>query len=535
MKQIEHVTLGLVIFLASVFDTAVSSANEEEEIDRTLCTETPTKECYTANGRLQLNNGRVHNAIELLKKGIEKYPESGEIAMLLASAYLSDGNDMWAMRILIGYLNLRPDDCEATSQLAWLHIKQGAFDDAEELMKPSVCWELLPMEARRHLLLFLSAKYAEDKEREYLHFKKAYRAEFAFPEDRRLISNMISSDPGYIFPVTGRLDLALGFASNALAGSPTDSPEAGNKEPGPLGQAGALLRFTAPTGRIFRPSAELDVRGLGYVSDTARKLSYVMLGGRPGVVVGWYPNVLLSYRFESLMLAGGDRYEAGPLWFYNAHRGEFEVTLPISLMLFGGAGRREFRESGRSRVELDGGIGGDISFAKNFRLMGVLSGRKHWADKEPYDLAGGSALINLDYRLPKQWMLRAAVLTGLDYYMRSKGYFDAALPETKRFDVLMKLSLGGFSPSLKNGLRFALTYDYSQRFSTTDYYDYHDHRVLLRLQWSFSVNPWLPRSFDVSRHVPIDYGLATADETKERVQDLLRQDEAAQRSSTCVN
>jgi hypothetical protein len=46
------------------------------------------------------------------------------------------------------------------------------------------------------------------------------------------------------------------------------------------------------------------------------------------------------------------------------------------------------------------------------------------------------------------------------------------------------------------------------------------------------MDPWLPHAATPIGHVPLDYGLADA-EAGERVQDLLRQDEAAQRSSSC--
>ena len=68
---------------------------------------------------------------------------------------------------------------------------------------------------------------------------------------------------------------------------------------------------------------------------------------RPGVIFGdTYVRALVAYRGEGLLLEGGDKYEDGPLWFYEAHRGELEIEFTKELTLFGGSGRRIFREQG---------------------------------------------------------------------------------------------------------------------------------------------------------------------------------------------
>jgi hypothetical protein len=86
---------------------------------------------------------------------------------------------------------------------------------------------------------------------------------------------------------------------------------------------------------------------------------------------------------------------------------------------------------------------------------------------------------------------------------------------------------------LAQGLKVGLFYEFSHRDSTIQIYEYVDHRVLAKLQWSFSFDPWLPSAVAAPDHIPIDYGLGST-ALEERIQDLLRQDEAAQRSSSCV-
>jgi hypothetical protein len=258
-----------------------------------------------------------------------------------------------------------------------------------------------------------------------------------------------------------------------------------------------------------------------------------MLGARPGILLGKYStNVLFAYHFSTLMLAGGDRYDNGPLSFYNAHRGEVEVSLPFNLSFFAGGGRRLFREIGRSRSEIDGGIGGSFSLHPLFRLHGALTARWHGAKVTAYDLWGTTGLLSGELRLPANWALRSAVTLAGDHFPHSAGLFDPGAPQTERRDILLKLSASGTRP-LFWGLKGGVGYEYAERFSTTAPYDYRDHRLFLNLIWSFTADPWAPRAVSSEGHVPLDHGIVSFG-GDERIQDLLRQEEAAQRSSTCV-
>jgi hypothetical protein len=238
--------------------------------------------------------------------------------------------------------------------------------------------------------------------------------------------------------------------------------------------------------------------------------------------------VLLAYHYESLLLAGGDPYQEGPFWFYDSHRGELEVEVLSGLTLFGGIGKRNFREIGRSRLEADGGVGGGFEVGHRLRLLGALSGRLYDAKSDAWDQRGASLLVSADVRLPRRWSMRAGFLGSYDLYPRSAGYFDLA----ERRDALFKLSASVFAPPLRDQVKLGFTYEFSDRASTASSYVYTDHRLLAKLIWTFTADPWLPAAVSPSDHVALDYGLHSRELT-ERVQDLLRQDEAMQRSSSC--
>jgi hypothetical protein len=340
-------------------------------------------------------------------------------------------------------------------------------------------------------------------------------------------------DPGYLPPLSGRFELALGGTTNARAGSPVDPESQGNGARSLAVQANGSMRFVSPNRDRARLSVEAETRAIGYQAAAGRDFSYLLLGGRPGVLLDFLgARALLGYRYEALLLAGGDGYDNGPLWFSEAHRGEWELELGQHLTFFGGAGRRAFRELGRTRTEVDGGVGSGFALAPRINLMGALSGRYHDARNDAWDLRGGSLLISTEWRAQSRWSVRAGALASLDDYPHSAGSAEFNSPGQARFDRLLRLSASGFAPPWHNHVKLGVTYEFAVRDSTADDYDYVDHRVLAKLIWTFTADPWLPHPANPVGHVPIDYGLKAA-ELAERIQDLLRQDEATQRSSSC--
>ena len=419
----------------------------------------------------------------------------------------------------------------ATYSSGWpgFTIRQGALDQARTLLD-GACSHWQPEKARRALLLAMLEQQAGSQAEAQARLDEARAADLVYPEDRAAISQLQDElGPGYLPPVSGRVDLNLGWAANARAGSPTEPTDAGKGASSPVGQAAVWLRFVMPGRSWVRPSLEAETRALGYSSAAGRDFSYLMLGGRPGVLLGrGNRRVLLAYHYESLLLAGGDPFQKGPFWFYDSHRGELEIEVLSGLTVFGGVGKRDFREMGRSRLEADGGVGGAFEVGSRLHLLGALNGRFHDAKNDAYDLRGASLLISAEVRLPRRWSVRAGLLGSDDFYPRSAGYFGSR----ERRDLLLKLSASAFLPPLRDQLKLGFTYEFSDRDSTVQSYAYTDHRLLAKLIWTFTADPWLPAAVSPSDHVAIDYGLHN-EELAERVQDLLRQDEAVQRSSSC--
>jgi len=225
------------------------------------------------------------------------------------------------------------------------------------------------------------------------------------------------------------------------------------------------------------------------------------------------------------VLNRGDRYEGAPLLFYEGHRVDLELEPGGGVTLFAGAGRRIFRRTSRSRWEVDGGAGGSVAPVEWLHLLLALSLRYHEADGDEYNQYGGTVLAVGRVRLPAGLYVRLGLTTGADRYSIGR-------------DVLVKPSLGLWGPSF-SGVRLGASYEYAWRDSTAEVsFSYTEHRALLKMRWTFDLNPWAPRVVEPEDHVPLPYGVGGEGEAgldEERIQDLLRQDEAARRGSSCVN
>ncbi len=465
------------------------------------------------------------------KAALQAKPDSLELSLVLARAYVQEANELWALRTLGTLSVARPQDCQPRLWLAWLQLRQGALADAQTTLTTACPGG--PEEARRALLtaMVLQGLGKRLESREAVQLARAQS--HLFPEDRRaLLDFQPRADGGYLHPISGRLELVAGYSTNAAAGSPTEAASAGDQG-SPLAQVNALLRFVAPTGRLARPMLDLELRSLGFSDRVGQELSYLLFSPRPGVHFGDDGVTgLLAYRFEGLVLAGGDRYGAGPMLFYNGHRLEGELNPLPGLTLFSGVGQRAFRNSGRSRSELDGGVGGGLPLGRDLRLLGALTGRYHSATQDAWNLHGTSLLLSTENRLPRGFAARLGLLGSWDRYPDSRGYFDPAHPGRSREELLGRLSLSLFSP-VWQGLKGGLTWEYGHRDSSADPYDYQEHRLLARLVWAFQADPFLPPERSPRGHVRLPFEAGGA-AFEERIQDLLRQDEAVQRSSSCV-
>lgn len=509
--------------LATAFFLAAASVTAKEPV-------TPQKVVRDLIARK-----RAPEAIELLKKEIKRNPQSKPLRLLLAEGYLADENEYWAVRTLRTVQAMDPADCEPALTIAWITFKQGNPDAAETLLKEANCAQKSASDARKSLLLAKIAAFRDDDRATKQALAGAVRARRMYRDDIPALYSMVKThDPGYIDPLVLGADWMLGWTSNAMAGSPTD-PAASEEVRSLYTELNAKIRFTAPTGRWIRPFAEGDARIKGFVDEEAQEESTVRLNARPGVLIGNdSPRLKIAYGFDALSLLGGDRYKSSAIWFYNAHRIELEVQLPANLLFFGGGGRRTFREMGRSRTEMDGGIGAHISALPSvLNFLGAFTFRAYNAENNAYDLRGLTALLSSELKIKKRWSARLGLLASVDNYPLSKGYFDSDAPNRKRKDTLLKVSLSGYTPVFF-GLKAGLTYEFSKKWSTAEPYEYKDHRIMLKLSYSFSTNPFFPKKEKNKAHVLL-FNEKRDSAVEERVQDLIRQEEAAQRSSSCVD
>jgi len=528
VKPFAIVIILVVTFHLFSMDTATAQdANSTYGVDA-------QESRYESNARSLMKEGDLKKALTLLKEGIKRFPESKTLALLLAKAYLADKNDFWALRTLNELLERHPEDCEVNLWLSWLYLRQGSLDDARLALKEAACPEKGPLASRRDLLSSMIEFHANAPDLAKKTLDAAYNAPEAFPEDGEAVALLKTKlDPWHAQPLSWRLELWGGWTSNSYAGSPHDSALKTSSQSA-FGNFSAWMRFSPNFNFCLHPSMEGDVRMLGYASEAGRDYSFALFSGRPGLLLGgsrW--SALAAYRYESMLLSGGDRYKNGPLWFYQAHRAELEASPWPWLTLFFGAGKRHFREIGRTRIEIDGGVGGSYRVLKELNLMGAFSGRWQKAGKEAYDLYGGSLLLSLEYLLPYGMSLRGGFAANIEYYPRSAGYFDALKPDSKRRDILIKPTAGFWSQAWA-GFRAGLVYEFADRFSTAAPYAYTDNRVIVKFVWSFSLDPWLPKAFAPNDHVSIDWELRAGDGGDDRIQDLLRQDEALQRGSSCL-
>jgi hypothetical protein len=354
--------------------------------------------------------------------------------------------------------------------------------------------------------------------------------------------------PGREPPIVVQGELKLGWSSEPRLGSPVDpqaEAEGRAAEPedasGLVAELGLTARLGWPVLPWLRPFAELEARGVSFSSEEAWGLSYLRPGGRVGVGFVLSPQVTLraAYRHDALLLVGGDAFGEGPLWYSAGHTGELDLTVGGALTILAGGGHREYRPLGRSRWEARLRVGGGLPLGERLFLLLSLSGEMNRARNPAYHLWGGTALAELDVDVGRGWSTRARVSVGVDWYPDSAGGPEFGGDPDARRDILVRPALAVWSPTW-GGMRFALAYEPSWQLSTAPAYEFVDHRALLYARWSWRDDPWRPAAAaaDPAR-VPLPHGFAPgagAEESlSDRIRELLRQDEEAQRASSCVD
>ncbi len=492
--------------------------------------------CALEAAACHLEEAGPREAIELLKPLLSDHPGDTALATALARAYLADGNSFWALRTLMTALDAAPGDCALRSWIAWVHISEGDFDLARDRLGEPGCPRTPPEQSRWQLLEGFMASSEGDTQAAKRALDEVAEAGAIFGADEALWSYLDEiHDPGRRAPLEWAVELGAGYTSNARAGSPVDPDLEGT--PSGIGRADVFLRFEPPIPWVVRPAIDGGLKLHGITAADARQLSYMELSLRPGLIIGRdRATLFIGYKPDLLLLAQDEKRV-----FYEGHRAEVQLEVG-RVTLFTGGGRRIFAEGGRTRLELDGGLGTWFTLGGRARFLLALSGRAHDARGESYDLVGGSALAVVNVALGAGIDLRMGAIFGLDSYLNSKGERGILAHgiDSARHDRTMKLTGGLWSPSW-SGLRLGLEYEFSMRSSNAQSenqdYSYLDNRLMATLKWRKSFDPRTPALKKNPAPLPLDYGVGPSKKEgldDERIQDLLRQDEAARGGSSCV-
>ncbi|MBN1336704.1 MAG: hypothetical protein JXB39_12170 [Deltaproteobacteria bacterium] len=496
--------------------------------------------CALSTGRCLVEREAWTQALEVLKaaRASVTAAEAGTLARLLSLAYAGAGNDTWARRVLADQVRADPTDAETRTWAAWRALDEGDLTGARAWLGTR---EVPGPLGEREALLRATLADLEghpDEARERLLRPTAP----LLPGDEVLkmeLRRRVLGDTGN--PYSARIQGSAGYTSNAVQSAPQDLGSGAAENTGsPVASLDGVLRYEPWSSPGLRPVAEARVKGLLPVSGPTRSSAWLDLGGRAGVEAG--PRTAtrgrLLYSLELLGVNSGDAYSGGTLleddswsgqrWYMEAHRAEIEADLGERVQVFGGAGRRLYRDTPRTRTEGDVGAALVLPLGGGWNLTGVLSGRLQDARLPEWDLVGGSALLRVAAPLPRSGLVLARALVLADR-------FDLDTPAGRR-DWTWGLQVAPWTRPL-GGVRWGLSWTWTDRTSTDEAWSYTDHRVLVEARWQPSWGhepaPLAPVGPD---YLPLPYGIGSAaDSGLDRVQDLLRQEDSARRGSSCVD
>jgi hypothetical protein len=481
-----------------------------------------------------IEHGQPRAAVERLREAIDRFPDDRQLALLLARGYLVEGNLFWAERTLGDALDRRPDDVEIRSWLASVHLRQGDPDLAQADLQSGTVPQDGPTRARWMLLEAMRARLADDDEAFRSALAQASSSGSLFSEDRptwRLLRRR--ADPWWFEPIIGTLELSAGGTSNALAGSPTDPGESGDASG--LGRLELHSRFAPPSSGRLRPALDLDVVGHGLEEEAYRELSNLQGSIRLGGLLATRGHRLfVGARAEVLLL------DQSPSRYSDAYRVEGELEGASGWVVFGGAGRRSYRDDRRTRWEGDAGFGGPLRLHRSVPVVAGAVVRVADANSPAYDQLGVSVAASAQIVLGSGWTARLAGTVAWEDYPNSGGLEGLLVFGTadKRRDLLGRISFGAWAPAW-HGLLPGVECQFARRDSSADErpgydFSYDELRVVALVRWSFAGDPWAPRAVRDPDHVPLEWGLETKRGLgEERILDLLRQDEELRRGSSC--
>jgi hypothetical protein len=476
---------------------------------------------------------------------IAQADDQGHEAREQASAYLEQGNGLWATKTLIERVQATPDDAQSRAWAVWLLLQDGDTLRAQRLLDAAPAASG-PDGARLELLQVALHQLAEEPDHAAPLLAELRAAPALYGEDRAMLASLRSQllgDRGE--PVSARVQISGGWASNVVESAPQDSGsgQLGDRDAqAPIGSLDSVLRFEPWTSPWARPLAELRAKGFSpFTADTAA-FGYVSGGARLGAELGsadgtrarlLYANELMGLRGDpdpDALPAGQEPLEGG--WIMETHRGDLELDLGPGVQIFGGAGRRIYSELPRTRTEADAGAAVVLPLAPGWNLTALGTGRKHWARHPGWDAWGVTGLLRLRAPLPGEHMVK---LRGMVLWDSWPQYQQWEPTVANRRDLAARVQIGPWTRDYA-GWRFGLTYNLAIRDSSVEEYDYTDHRALLEIRWQGAWKPGQPSAAAVDgAHQPLPWGIEEgADLGLDRVQDLLRQEDSARRGSSCA-
>ena len=513
----------VIALLCLFFVAAVAFADEREEI--------------LQNAKSYLRKNQMDQAIAYLKAAADEYPTDKEINMLLANTYLKQGNRYFALRRLTEF-SLLTEDCESRSVIAELYIEQADLARAKRVLLPAndeppqACLDEPTMFTRWNLLLARIAVLEDDPGKALEYLKKARTGKRIFVEDRELMENIRRSvDEGWIDPVSVRLRFSLGYNTNALLASDSENAATAERVESFVVANDHELRVVLPVSRVVRPDLSYRGKIKHFLEPEASDVGYYQPSVRAGALFRYnLPRIGLYYAGEATRFFGGDFYTDDAWWFSEAHRAEFDLEATPWLLAFGGGGLRRFREMSRTRTEFDGGLAVSYSPISWFAMSLISQGSFHSAEHEAYNAWGASGLPVFYFYYYRDGNIRLAGAYNHDDYPDSTGYFD---PDTARVDETLRFIPAIWSPTWE-GMRIGVTYEYQKRQSSVKLYEYDLQEAFLVFGRDWDWNPFGPRRVYDWKRTPFDYKLGASGHDQEQLRELLRQEESAQRSSTCV-
>jgi hypothetical protein len=455
--------------------------------------------------------------------------------MARADLYLAEDNPFWALRVLGAFIEEHGPACEARAQASRIQISQANLEGAEALLDESSCQGTEPLRVRRSLLLAEIAELRGDSKRalELVREADAHRVRYA-EDDERLRKLERAYDPYRLPLFTAALDVGAGWASTGLGHLPLEVATPPRTQNSALTSLHLLGRWVLPYRPAFRPLAEVEFRGTELLTNRSPDRSYRQSVLRLGALLGRKaPRLELAYAFDVASAPGYVDDTSAFAAFSTAHRGEYRLDLGRGFFAFGLLGYRGFANRAWSRVESEQGLLKRWELSDTIALETGALVRAYRARSHGFDQVGGSAFLGLNIAAPKGFELRENITLGVDRFPSSEGFWATA---RERRDHLVRVGLTLLAPET-NLFRLALTYDYVNRDSRMQAYDFSDHRALLEVRFRFDSDDLTKRTIGPEGRVPLQHEKETPNAvTPERLstKEAVQRDEQMRRGSSCL-